>query len=85
VLKYFSTLPIESFRDTIVGCYDYDPFATFMHFPVIMIRQNVEELIAQGFRILDEHITDPRVIMIEPELVHPRSIYSSPHETLKRR
>jgi LacI family transcriptional regulator, fructose operon transcriptional repressor len=84
VLKYFSTQPVESFVDTIVGCYDYDPFATFMHFPVVMIRQNVEELIAQGFRILDEHITDPRVIKIEPELIHPRSIYLSPHETLKR-
>lgn len=84
VLKYFSTQPVELFRDVIVGCYDYDPFASFMHFPVIMMRQNVEELVAQAFKLLDENITDARTIKIEPELIHPRSIYSSPHETLKR-
>ncbi|MDP1732296.1 MAG: LacI family DNA-binding transcriptional regulator [Devosia sp.] len=84
VLKYFSTQPAETFNEMIVGCYDYDPFASFMHFPVILMRQNVEELIAQAFRLLDEDITDPRVIKIEPELVYPRSVVSSPLETLKR-
>ena len=84
VLKYFSTQPAELFRDVIVGCYDYDPFASFMHFPVIMMRQNVEELVAQAFKLLDENITDTRIIRIEPKLVHPRNIYTSPLETLKR-
>jgi LacI family transcriptional regulator, fructose operon transcriptional repressor len=84
VLKYFSTQPADLFRDVIVGCYDYDPFASFMHFPVVMMRQNVEELVAQAFKLLDENITDARTIRIEPQLVHPRSIFSSPHETLKR-
>ncbi len=84
VLKYFSTQGAESFRDTIVGCYDYDPFATFMHFPVIMMRQNVEELMGQAFKLLDERVTDARVIKVDPHLIQPRSIYSRPHEILRR-
>jgi LacI family fructose operon transcriptional repressor len=84
ILKYFSTQPAGAFNQMIVGCYDYDPFASFMHFPVILVRQNVEELIAQAFGLLDENITEPRIIKVEPELVYPRSVVSSPLETLPR-
>ncbi len=54
VLKYFATLPPEAFNNIVVGCYDYDPFASFIHFPVIMVRQNVDQLIAEAFRIIEE-------------------------------
>ena len=83
VLKYFSTLPIEAFNNIVVGCYDYDPFASFMHFPVIMMRQNVDRLIAEAFRIIESDDVDPAtVLQIEPELIAPRSLSTSPMETL---
>ena len=85
VLKYFATYPTEAFSEMAVGCYDYDPFASFMHFPVIMVRQNVEELVGQAFRILDEGITGAPLIKVEPQIVKPRVIYSSPLETLAKR
>jgi LacI family fructose operon transcriptional repressor len=84
VLKFFATLPADAFGDIVVGCYDYDPFASFMHIPVIMVRQNVEELIAGAFRLLDSGATGPMIVKVAPELVPPRTIRTSPIETLTR-
>jgi len=81
VLKYFSTLPAEACSDIVVGCYDYDPFASFMHFPVIMVRQNVDLLIAEAFRIIDGDVTGAPCLQIDPELTRPRTLSDSPAET----
>ena len=85
VLKYFATLPADAFSDIVVGCYDYDPFASFMHFPVIMVRQNVDLLMAEAFRIIESDATGASLLQIEPELIHPRTLSSSPMETLPHR
>ena len=81
VLKYFATLPPEAFNETVVGCYDYDPFASFMHFPVIMVRQNVDQLISEAFRILETGATGAPCLLVEPELIRPRTLSTSPNET----
>ena len=85
VLKYFSTLPADAFGNIVVGCYDYDPFASFMHFPVIMVRQNVDRLMAEAFRIIESDVTGAPLLQIEPELIRPRTLSTSPMETLPHR
>lgn len=83
VLKYFATLPPGAFNDVVVGCYDYDPFASFMHFPVIMVRQNVDQLISEAFRILESGVTGAPRVLVEPELIPPRTLSTSPYETFR--
>lgn len=81
VLKYFSTLPAAAFDKIVVGCYDYDPFASFMHFPVIMVRQNVDVLVEEAFRIIEGNVEGAPCLQIEPELIRPRTLSTSPSET----
>jgi len=82
VLGYFLELPKEAFEEIVIGCYDYDPFASFLHFPVYMIRQNADRLIARGFEFIEQEITGAQLIEIEPELVPPRTIYKGPFSEL---
>lgn len=81
VLKYFATLPQEAFNGIVIGCYDYDPLASFLHFPVIMVRQNVDQLIAEAFRIIESEVSGAPCLQIEPELIRPRTFSTSPNET----
>lgn len=74
ILRYFSSLPIESFENITVGCYDYDPFASFMHFPVIMVRQNVNEMMAEAFLAMESDLEKNEIIKIKPALVQPRTM-----------
>jgi LacI family transcriptional regulator, fructose operon transcriptional repressor len=69
-IRFLKTLPDEAFAGCVVGCYDWDPFASFLHFPVTMVRQNTEGLMAEAFRQL-EGVADQsaRLIEIRPELV----------------
>ncbi|MCX7890248.1 MAG: LacI family DNA-binding transcriptional regulator [Rhodobacteraceae bacterium] len=78
VLSHFVTLPAQAFERTVIGCYDYDPFAAFLQFPVHMIRQNSSELIARAFDLIGAEDRGPRVIEIAPELIAPRTIYAGP-------
>ncbi|MGL4309396.1 MAG: hypothetical protein ACRCSU_02830, partial [Paracoccaceae bacterium] len=72
------TLPPAAFEGTVLGCYDYDPFAAFLQFPLHMVRQNSAELIARAFELIENEVRDATLIEIEPELIAPRTIYSSP-------
>ena len=78
VLSHLITLPPSAFDATVLGCYDYDPFAAFLQFPLHMVRQNAAELIARAFEIIETGTRDAQLIEIEPELIAPRTIYSSP-------
>jgi LacI family transcriptional regulator, fructose operon transcriptional repressor len=70
VVTFLKTLPVEQFTRCVVGCYDYDIFASFLHFPVVMMRQNTELLITEAFRLLDAPADGrPRLVEIKPELV----------------
>lgn len=40
-------------RDSVIGCYDWDPFAANLPFDVTFVRQDVEALIHAGFQLLD--------------------------------
>jgi LacI family transcriptional regulator, fructose operon transcriptional repressor len=78
VLSHLITLSPEAFEGKVLGCYDYDPFAAFLQFPLHMVRQNSAELIARAFDLIEDGVRDPTLIEIEPELIAPRTIYSSP-------
>lgn len=82
VLNYFLDLPRDAFQETNIGCYDYDPFAAFLHFPVYMVRQNADKLIASGFELIDQGNAKPCLIEIEPDLIMPRTIYEGPFAKL---
>jgi LacI family fructose operon transcriptional repressor len=78
VLSYFVTLPPEAFAKSAIGCYDYDPFAAFLQFPVHMMRQNAGTLISRAFDLIVEGRREPELIEVAPELIQPRTIYTSP-------
>ena len=75
VLGYFVDLPPEAFADSVIGCYDYDPFAAYLQFPVHMVRQNSHQLIAKAYELVAAGQSDPVVIQIKPDLIPPRTIY----------
>jgi LacI family transcriptional regulator, fructose operon transcriptional repressor len=74
-LNFFVTLPNDAFDQTVIGCYDYDPFGAFLQFPVHMVRQNSEKLIAKAYELFDSGVRDHVLVMVEPDLIAPRTIY----------
>ncbi len=75
-LRYFVSLPPSAFENCTIGCYDYDPFGAFLQFPVHMVRQNADKLIATAYELVDAGTAEPVLIEIEPELIAPRTIYA---------
>jgi LacI family transcriptional regulator, fructose operon transcriptional repressor len=73
LLRFLACHPQEAFLNIVVGCYDYDPFASFLPFPVIMVRQNVEAMIAKAFELIGRAPSKPEIFLITPELIQPRS------------
>ena len=78
ILSYFVTLPPAAFAESIIGCFDYDPFASFLQFPVYMVRQNSNQLIATAYELLESGATAPLVTEIEPDLIEPRTLHKGP-------
>lgn len=76
VVSHFVHLPSDAFEASVIGCYDYDPFAAFLRFPVHMIRQNSNGLIASAFELFDAGAQEPVLVQVEPELIPPRTVYS---------
>jgi LacI family fructose operon transcriptional repressor len=73
VVRYLKTLPADELRHCTFGCYDWDPFASVLSFPLLMVRQNVEGLLGEAFRIIDSRsFAGNRVIEIKPELLFAR-------------
>lgn len=56
-----------------VGCFDYDPFASFLTVPVYMMRQDVEAMMVRAFELLDANRLAPALHLVRPELVPPRT------------
>ncbi|HEY5367019.1 MAG TPA: LacI family DNA-binding transcriptional regulator [Casimicrobiaceae bacterium] len=70
VVRFLKTLPADELRRCAFGCYDWDPFASVLSFPLLMVRQNVEGLLGEAFRIIDARsFADVRVIEIKPQLL----------------
>ena len=70
VVRFLKTLPHDELLGCTFGCYDWDPFAGMLAFPLLMVRQNVDGLLEQAFTVLDGGQPDkPSVIEIRPMLV----------------
>lgn len=70
VVRFLSQLPPETLATCTFGCYDWDPFASYLRFPLIMVRQNVEGLLEKAFQIIDDNLVGKRpLIEIRPTLV----------------
>lgn len=57
-LRFLSTLAPSELKRIVAGSFDWDPFAAYLPFDVTMVRQNVEVMIAEGFKLLDNHSAD---------------------------
>ena len=79
VLGHFVHLEPEAFRHSVIGCYDYDPFAAYLQFPVHMVRQNSNRLIGLAFELIESGSMDPMLFEITPDLVPPRTIFVELH------
>jgi LacI family transcriptional regulator, fructose operon transcriptional repressor len=83
LLRFMGKHDGEAFGDIVVGCFDYDPFGSFLPFPVYMIRPNISEMLEKGFELLETEETAPRIILVEPQLVAPRTALEGPLDALK--
>jgi LacI family fructose operon transcriptional repressor len=70
VVRFLKTLPHDELKTCTFGCYDWDPFAGMLAFPLMMVRQNVDGLLEEAFSVLDGGPPkEPRVIEIRPILL----------------
>jgi LacI family fructose operon transcriptional repressor len=65
-LRFTSTLPVREFSSTVVGSFDWDPFAAYLPFDLTMVRQNVELMIATGFELIDDPGPDRNRLVVVP-------------------
>jgi len=84
LLRFMAEHPQVNYADLVVGCYDYDPFASFLPFPVIMIRQIVDAMLKKAFDILDNPPERPVLYRVTPELITPRTALPGPLDVLKQ-
>jgi LacI family transcriptional regulator, fructose operon transcriptional repressor len=72
VFRVLKMLPDTDFEHFSVGCYDWDPFLSHLHFPVAMVRQDAKAMIKTAFTIVDDdHNKTNGITFIKPELIVP--------------
>ena len=70
VVRFLKTLPHDELAGCSFGCYDWDPFAGMLAFPLLMVRQDIDALLERAFALLDAGTQDQAsVIEIRPQLV----------------
>lgn len=83
LLRFMGRHDGEAFGDIVVGCFDYDPFASFLPFPVYMIKPDMAEMLERGFELLDAGPGEPVVKIVQPQLVLPRTALEGPLDDIK--
>ncbi|TQX86032.1 MULTISPECIES: LacI family DNA-binding transcriptional regulator [Rhizobium] len=83
LLRFMSAHPHELFADLVVGCFDYDPFASFLPFPVFMMKQDVEGMLSKAFELIKQPSTHPLMHLVASQLVPPRTALLGPLDNLK--
>lgn len=69
-VRFLKTLPLEDLRRCEIGSYDWNPFAGCLKFPVHMVRQDVDGLLAAAFKIIDEgESAHERLLEVRPQLI----------------
>lgn len=71
-VRFLKRLPFEAYAKMVIGCFDWDPLASFLSIPIFMIRQDTERLIAEAYRIIDDYSNNgDTLIKIPPILIEP--------------
>lgn len=83
LLRFMGRHDGEAFGDIVVGCFDYDPFASFLPFPVYMAKPNASEMLRRGFELLEAAPERPVIQMIEPQLIFPRTALVGPLDDIR--
>ena len=84
VVRFLHTLPAEALTSCTFGCYDWDPFAAHLRFPLAMVRQNVEGLLEEAFRIIDQDLAGKATLIeIKPLLMLDASPAALPTRRLQ--
>ena len=58
LVQFTSRQPSGALEGLVVGCFDWDPFAAHLPYCVIMLRQDVERMVREGFDALREDRQD---------------------------
>ncbi|MEO8243658.1 MAG: LacI family DNA-binding transcriptional regulator [bacterium] len=66
LLQFAVTLPAHALDDIAVGSFDWDPFAAHLSFEVTMVRQNVENMIAEAFKLLEIPAQGENPVVVVP-------------------
>ena len=70
VVRALRSLPLAEIRQCAIGSYDWDPFANFLSFPIVMVKQNIPRLLGEAFSMIDTgKFPKGKIIEIKPELV----------------
>lgn len=78
LLRFMGRHDADVVSDIVVGCFDYDPFASFLSFPVYMIKPDISKMIEIGFELLETAPSEPLVTIIKPQLIPPRTALTGP-------
>lgn len=85
-VRVLKTLPGAELARCAFGCYDWDPFAGALSFPLAMVRQNGEELLEVAFAMIDdERCGECRTVEIKPTLVFGGDAPAAPPGDARRR
>jgi LacI family transcriptional regulator, fructose operon transcriptional repressor len=69
-VRFLKTLPLDELQRCAIGSYDWNPFAGCLKFPVDMVRQDVDGLLAAAFKIIDEgESAHEQLLEVRPQLV----------------
>lgn len=70
IVRFMKKLPPAAYSDVVLGCFDWDPFASFLPLPIIMVRQDIETLISEAYRLIDDDAPPDEVfIKVPPKLI----------------
>ncbi|MCU0912279.1 MAG: LacI family DNA-binding transcriptional regulator [Rhodobacteraceae bacterium] len=69
VVRFLGGLSEDAIAACTFGCFDYDPFGTLLRFPLRMVRQRADLIVAEAYRQLDAGASGPRLVRIAPDLL----------------
>ena len=58
-VQFFTTLNRQEFENSCIGCFDWDPLALLLPFPILMVRQDAKKMISEAFSLIEREITAP--------------------------
>lgn len=75
VIRHLVDLSPEQVVGTEIACFDYDPLAVYLQFPVHMVRQDSRALIEHAYKLMIGEWQEPSVQKISPKLIPPRTVH----------